>query len=493
MSANVLNFINGEWLPAISGEVFDNLNPATGEVIGTVPSGDKRDIDRAVAVAAAAQREWAKVPAPERGNLVFRVWRLMQERVDELAKALTIEEGKIFPEARGEVLKAAILMEFLAGEGRRMNGETIPSQTPGVFSFTIRQPLGVAGLITPWNFPIAIPAWKIAPALVAGNAVVLKPAEQTSWTAQLVVRLFEDAGAPKGVVNMVCGMGETAGAALVEHPDVAALSFTGSTEIGRHIYAEGAKRHKKVQCEMGGKNPIIVLADADLDAALAATAQGAFGSTGQRCTATSRAIVQSEVYDEFVRRIVGMAREVRPGSGLDDGVTMGPSVDDKQLDVVLRYMKIGIEEGATLEVGGHRLEDESLAKGYFPAPTVFSNVTRTMRIAREEIFGPVLSVIKVDGLDEAIEVANDVDYGLSASIFTRDMSQAFEFVHRIESGMTHVNAGTIGGEAHLPFGGIKATGVGEREMGTTAIEFFCELKTVFMNYGSGSAKKSAIY
>lgn len=489
---DVLNFIDGQWAPATSEERGKNFDPATGEALGTFPLSDRRDIERAVAAARAAQPAWAATPPPVRARVIYKAWELFLERKDELARALTLEEGKVLGESLGEVLKAANLLEFLAGEGRRMKGETIPSEIPGVFSFTQRHPIGVAALITPWNFPVAIPTWKIAPALVTGNTVVLKPAEQTPWTAQLVVKVFEDAGVPPGVLNLVHGLGDAAGAPLVEHPEVDLISFTGSTEVGRHIYARGAALHKKVQCEMGGKNPIVVLDDADLDAAAAAAAQGAFGSTGQRCTATSRAIVQRGVYDEFVKRIVALAREVKPGSGLDPAVTMGPSVDRNQLETVLRYVAIGKDEGASCLIGGERLTAGALAKGFFPAPTVFADVKPEMRIAREEIFGPVLSVIPVADLDEAIAVANAVEYGLSASIFTSDLRRAFQFVERVESGMAHVNSGTIGGEAHLPFGGVKATGVGEREMGPTAIDFFTETKTVYVNYGAGG-RKSSIY
>jgi aldehyde dehydrogenase (NAD+) len=493
MDVKVQNFINGAWCDPESGAYGDNINPANGRLLGSFALSDSRDIERAVAAAKTAQIAWAETTAPNRGDVVFRAWRLMLERVDELAEALTLEEGKVIGEARGEVLKAAKTLEFLAGEGRRLKGETVPSEIQGVFSYTLRQPIGIAGLITPWNFPVAIPTWKIAPAIITGNTVVLKPAEQTPITAMLVVKVFEDAGVPSGVLNMVCGMGEAAGAPLVEHPDVGCLSFTGSTDVGRMVYESGARNHKKVQCEMGGKNPIIVLPDADLDAAVSATAQGAFGSTGQRCTATSRAIVHRDIYDVFVKKVVEKAKTLKAGEGSDPQVNMGPSVDANQFDQVLRYMEIGKAEGACCEVGGERLTAGALSEGLFPAPTVFSGVTPEMRIATEEIFGPVLSVIKVDNLDEAIEIANNVDYGLSASIFTSDLRKAFHFVEKIESGMTHVNAGTIGGEAHLPFGGIKATGVGNREMGSTAIEFFTELKTVFVNYSSGGGRKSNIY
>lgn len=490
--ADVLNFIGGEWVAPSTGKYGDNIDPATGEVIGRFPLSDATDINRAVEAAKSAFVEWSKVPAPRRAEVVFKAWQLMWEHHEELAVALSREEGKVINEARGEVGKSARLLEYLAGEGRRLTGETVPSEIPNVFACTIRQPIGVAGLITPWNFPVAIPTWKIAPAIVTGNTVVLKPAEQTPVTAKLVVELFEKAGVPPGVVNMVCGLGPDTGAPLVDHPDVPMLSFTGSTAVGRSIYRSGAALHKKVQCELGGKNALIVMDDCDLDAAVKAAVQGAFGSTGQRCTATSRALVHRDVHDAFVEKIVAAAKDMRPGVGLDDGVGMGPSIDANQLDQVLRYIEIGKSE-ATCAVGGHRLTDGALAKGLFPAPTVFTGVTPEMRIAREEIFGPVLSVIVFDDLDEAIAIANGVEYGLSAAIFTQNISNAFTFLEQTATGMAHVNAGTIGGEAHLPFGGVKGTGIGHREMGKTAVEFFTELKTMFINYSPAAGRKSNIF
>lgn len=360
----------------------------------------------------------------------------------------------------------------------------MPSEIASTFACTVRAPVGVVGLITPWNFPVAIPVWKIAPALVAGNSVVLKPAEQTPTTAKIVTEIFAEAGIPAGVLNVVFGAGEEVGARLIDHPDVDAISFTGSTEVGLHAYAQGAKHNKKVQCEMGGKNALILLDDGDVDMAVAAAAKGAFGSTGQRCTATSRAIVHREVHDAFVAGVVEAAKQVRPGDGLDDDTTMGPSVDGRQLEQVLRYVGIAKEEGCHFELPPGRFEEGDLAHGFFPRPTVLTGVTPEMRVAQEEIFGPILSVIAVDSFEEAIAAANNSHYGLSSSIYTRDVAKVFNYVDHIETGILHVNSPTIGGEAQLPFGGLKKTGVGEREQGKTAIDFYTEIKTVYIDYAS---------
>jgi alpha-ketoglutaric semialdehyde dehydrogenase len=485
MPERIRNFIGGEWVEPSSQRWADNTNPAaTDEVIDQYPLSENTDLDRAVTAAEAAQPKWAEVPAPKRGAILFEAHRLMSERADELARALTREEGKVLPEAKGEVQKTLNLLEFIAGEGRRLKGETIPSEIPKTFAYTVRAPLGVVGLITPWNFPVAIPVWKIAPAVVAGNAVVLKPAEQTPTTARIVTEIFEEAGLPAGVLNTVFGEGEKVGARLIDHPKVAAISFTGSTKVGLYAYAQGAKDNKKVQCEMGGKNALILLEDGEVDLAVAAAAKGAFGSTGQRCTATSRAIVHESVHDEFVEGVVAAAKKVRPGSGLDPETTMGPSVDRRQLEQVLRYVEVAKKEGVNFELPAGRFEEGELAKGLFPRPTVLTGVTPKMAVAQEEIFGPILSVIKVSSFEEAIDVANDSAYGLSSSIYTRDVGQIFDYVDRIETGILHVNNPTIGGEAQLPFGGVKDTGVGDREQGPTAIEFYTELKTVYIDYAS---------
>ena len=489
----LLNHIDGEWVPSESDRTADNLNPAdTRQVLGKVVRSTPDDTRRAIDVAKRAQTAWRRTPAPKRGAILFEAVRLMKERKEEIAKALTLEEGKTLPEARGELMKSIVLLEFIAGEARRLNGATVPSEMPKTFAYTVRSPLGVAGLITPWNFPVCIPTWKIAPALVAGNSVVFKPASITPWTGELVTKVFLDAGVPKGVLNLVHGSGREVGQVIVEHPDVPALSFTGSNEVGSRLYEDGAKLLKKVQCEMGGKNPLIVLGDADVELAAVATAQGAFGSTGQRCTATSRAIVVDSVADEFVDRVVKLAEAMKVGNGMHDGVDVGPSVDEGQMNTVLRYHEVAKEEGAERRCGGGRLTGGDLAHGYFTAPTVYDRVGATSRLAQEEIFGPVLSVIRVKDWEEAIEVANNVEYGLTSSIFTRDVARAMEYVDEIETGMLHVNSPTVGGEAQLPFGGVKATGVGQREMGQTAIDFFTEWKTVYVDY-TGAKRESKLY
>ncbi len=486
MSERFLNYIGGEWTEGSGRDRIESLNPAdTRDVLGVAEDSTAADVDRAVEVAHEAFKTWRKVPAPVRGRMVAKASRLFEERAGSIGDVLTREEGKVRGEGRGEVQKCANIVDFVAGEARRFSGETIPSEMTDTFAYTVRCPLGVVGLITPWNFPVAIPAWKIAPALVAGNTVVLKGAEQTPWCSQLVVEVFRDAGVPDGVVNLIQGRGATAGARLVEHPGIEAISFTGSTEIGHMIYARGAARGASVQCELGGKNPIIILEDADLDMAAAATAKGAFGSTGQRCTATSRAIVHRSVVSEFVERMVAAAAEVVPGDGMNPATTMGPSVDDDQFGKVHEYLDIGKAEGVTVACGGGRASEGDLQHGYFTQPTVFADVSRGMRVAREEIFGPVLSIIAIDSFEEAIDVANDVEYGLTSSLYTQDIGRVMRYVDDIETGMLHVNSPTIGGEAQLPFGGMKKTGIGPREQGKTAVEFFSEWKTVYIDYTGG--------
>jgi aldehyde dehydrogenase (NAD+) len=487
------NFIDGEWATSVTNRTVANVNPAdTRHVLGQAVRSNEADTLRAIDAAKRALHGWKRVPAPRRGAIVFEAMRLMAERKEEIARALTLEEGKTLAEARGEVQKAVNLLEFVAGEARRMNGLTVPSEMPKTFAYTVRSPLGVVGLVTPWNFPVCIPTWKIAPALIAGNTVVLKPASLTPWTATQVVRCFTDAGLPKGVLNLVHGGGREVGQTIVEHKDVRALSFTGSNEVGIKLYEDGSKTLKKVQCEMGGKNPLIVLEDADVELAAVATAQGAFGSTGQRCTATSRAVVVDRVADAFVDRVVALAEAIRVGNGLHDGVTMGPSVDEAQMGTVLEFHGIAKAEGAKLCIGGKRLETGDLGHGFFTAPTVYDRVRPESRLAQEEIFGPVLSVIRVKDFDEALRVANGVPFGLTSSIFTKDVARAMEYVDEIETGMLHVNSPTVGGEAQLPFGGMKATGVGQREMGPTAIDFFSEWKTVYVDY-TGTKRETKIY
>lgn len=488
------NHVNGEWIPASGGDTLDNVNPADQrQVLGQVVASTPDDMNAAIAAAKAAFEGWRRTPAPKRGQVVAQAMALMIERKEELARALTAEEGKNLNESRGEVQKSINVMEFMVGESRRMNGQTIPSEMPKTFAYTVRAPLGVVGMITPWNFPVCIPAWKIAPALVAGNTIVFKPSELTPWTANIVSEIFLQAGLPKGVLNVVHGRGEDVGPTLVNHPDVAAVSFTGSNAVGTRVYGEAARHLKKVQCEMGGKNPLIVLEDADLELAAAATASGAFGSTGQRCTATSRAIVVEGVADAFVGKLLEHAKKFVPGNGLESHTAMGPSVSEEQMNKVLSYHRVADEEGAKRVYGtGERLTDGELAHGWFTGVTVYDHVKADSRLAMEEIFGPVLSVVRVKDWKEAIEVANSVPYGLSSSLYTQDVQRALEYVDEIETGMLHLNSPTVGGEAQLPFGGVKATGVGQREMGQTAIDFFTEWKTVYLDY-TGAKREGNLY
>jgi methylmalonic acid semialdehyde dehydrogenase len=487
------NFIAGKWTDSTSSKTAKNINPAnTDEVLGTVKQATRDEARAAVEAAIDAFRGWRSTPAPARGKIVGKAARLLEEHKEELATILTREEGKTLAESRGELQRSINVADFCAGESRRMNGETIQSELPSNFAYTIKQPLGVVACVTPWNFPVAIPVWKIAPALVAGNTVVFKPASLTPATAVRIVEIFEEAGIPPGVLNLVLGSGSEAGHEIINHPAVKAVSFTGSNEVGIRLYEEVSRRGAKVQCEMGGKNPVVILEDADLDLAVESTAQGAFGSSGQRCTATSRAVVVNDIADEFVERIAKRAQSMRIGDGLDPNTEMGPSVDESQFKTVLKYIDIGREDGATMVCGGTRATGNGLEKGYFVNPTVFDHVTPDMRIAREEIFGPVLSVLRARDFDEAMQIANDTEYGLSSSIFSNDAARIFRFVDEIETGMTHINSPTTGGEAHIPFGGIKGTGIGDREQGSTALDFYTELKVVYVDY-TGRKREGNLY
>ncbi|MBA3439864.1 MAG: aldehyde dehydrogenase family protein [Pyrinomonadaceae bacterium] len=487
------NFIGGEWTESSSSKSLDNINPAnTDDKLGIIKLATRDEARQAVEAAAEAFRSWRTMPAPSRGRMIARAARLMEDDKENLAAILTREEGKTLAESRGELQRSINVAEFCAGEARRLNGETIQSELTSNFAYTIKQPLGVVACITPWNFPVAIPVWKIAPALVAGNTVVFKPASLTPATAVRIVEIFVEAGLPKGVLNLVLGSGSEAGDEITNHKAVRAVSFTGSNDVGIKMYEQVARRGVKVQCEMGGKNPVVILEDADLDLAVESTAQGAFGSSGQRCTATSRAVVVNDIADEFVARLVKRAQGLRLGAGDDPQTDVGPSVDANQFKTVLRYIEIGREDGATLSCGGERAKGEGLSKGFFVQPTVFDHVTPDMRIAREEIFGPVLSVLRVKNFDEAMLVANDSEYGLSSSIFTNDAARIFRFVDEIETGMTHINSPTTGGEAHIPFGGIKATGIGDREQGSTALDFYTELKVVYVDY-TGRKREGNLY
>lgn len=487
------SYVNGQWIDSRSGKTAENINPAnTNDVIGTIEMASREEARSAVEAAYNAFRDWKRTPAPARGKIVAKAARLMEERKEELSAAITREEGKTLAEARGELTRAINVVEFCAGESRRMVGETIPSELPANFAYTIKEPHGVVACITPWNFPVAIPAWKIAPALVAGNTVVFKPATLTPATAVLLTEIFNEAGLPPGVLNLVLGSGSEAGDEIVNHPAVKAISFTGSTETGLRLYAQVAPRGVKVQAEMGGKNPVVVLEDCDMELAVESTAQGAFGSTGQRCTATSRAVVIDKVADEFVQKIVERAKSFRLGPGDESTTDIGPSVDEGQFNTVLKYIDIGREDGAELLCGGKRAEGDGLENGWFVEPTVFDRVTPDMRIAREEVFGPVLSVLRVKDFDEAIAVANDSDYGLSSSVFTNDTNLVYRFVDEIETGMTHINSPTTGGEAHIPFGGVKHTGLGAREQGSTSLDFYTELKVVYVDY-TGRKREGNLY
>ncbi|HEY0427184.1 MAG TPA: aldehyde dehydrogenase family protein [Pyrinomonadaceae bacterium] len=487
------NFINGQWVESSSDKTAQNINPAnTNDIIGTIKLSTRSEAREAVEAAYSAFKGWKNTPAPTRGRIVAKAARLMEEHKEELAQILTREEGKTLAEARGELSRSINVAEFCAGESRRLNGETIQSELPANFAYTIKEPHGVVAIITPWNFPVAIPVWKIAPALVAGNTVVFKPAEVTPATAVRICEIFEEAGLPKGVLNLILGKGSEIGDEIANHPAVKAISFTGSTEIGIKLYEQAARRGAKVQCEMGGKNPVVVMEDCDLDLAVESTAQGAFGSTGQRCTATSRAVVVDKIADQFVSKIVERAKKMRIGDGSDANTEMGPSVDEKQFGTVLKYIDIGREDGAEMLCGGRRAEGENLENGYFVEPTVFDRVTPDMRIAREEIFGPVLSVLRVRDFEEAMLVANDSEYGLTSSIFTNDPNLIFRFVDEIETGMTHINSPTTGGEAHIPFGGVKMTGIGAREQGSTALDFYTELKVVYVDY-TGRKREGNLY
>ena len=477
------NYIGGEWVASESGRTYAIHNPAHKSVVlGEFQSSVEADALKAVEAAKQGLNQWAETPAPGRASVLFKALDIMAQRADELAESITTEEGKPLADAQGEVKRAMNIIEYAAGEGRRMFGYTTPSELPNTVAYTVRRPLGVVAIITPWNFPLAIPAWKLAPALICGNSVVFKPASSTPMTAVKLVEVFQDAGLPAGVLNLVTGPGSSVGNAMVESPDVNGISFTGSTEIGTNIYAAGARYLKKVQCEMGGKNAVILLADADLDKALGGIVQGAFGSTGQRCTATSRVIVEDAIYDEFMKELIDRTSQLKIGDGIDLEVDVSPLASQAQLDTVTEYIGIGTEEGANLTYGGRALTGGEYDEGFYVEPTIFTDVDPSMRIAQEEIFGPVLTVFKARDVEEAVEISNNVKFGLSSSIYTKDLTAAFHYVNTVETGMVHINAPTLGGEVHLPFGGMKSSGVGQREQGTEAVDFFTEVVTVYVDY-----------
>src|SRR6266568_6553236 len=486
------NFIDGEWVDASTGETFENRNPAdTRDLVGIFQKSAKADVDAAVAAAKRAFTKWRLVPAPRRAEVVFRAAEILIERKEEYAREMTREMGKVLAETRGDVQEAIDAAYYNAGEGRRLFGPTVPSELPNKFAMAVRQPIGVCGMITPWNFPMAIPSWKLLPAIVCGNACVIKPAQDTPLSTFNLVQALTDAGIPKGVINIVTGFGSEVGTPLTEHPVVRAISLTGSSEVGRIVGATAAKTFKHCSLELGGKNPMIVLDDANLDLAIEGGLWGGFGTTGQRCTATSRIIVQKGVYSEFIERYVERAKKLKVGNGLDETVEMGPAINERQLATDLSYVDIAKNEGAKLVCGGNRLTESKYQYGFFMEPTVFIDVDPQMRIAQEEVFGPVVAIIPCDDLEDAIGIANGIEYGLSSALYTKDVNRAFSAIRDLDAGITYINAPTIGAEVHLPFGGVKATGNGHREGGIGAIDFYTEWKSVYVDY-SDTLQKAQI-
>ena len=491
MTQEYQNYIGGRWVAARGGERFERENPATGEPTGSYPRSQTEDVRDAVCAAQEAAKKWRAMPAPRRGEILFRAGEILLREKERFARDLTEEMGKVLKEARGDIQEAIDMTYYMAGEGRRAFGQTTPSELPDKFAMSVRAPVGVVGCITPWNFPMAIPSWKMMPAIVTGNTVVFKPSQFSPKSAYNLVKTLEDAGLPPGVVNLVFGEGAEVGAAVIENAGVDLISFTGSNAVGKQIAIQCAELGKPVSLEMGGKNAIIVMDDADVPLALDGVIWSAFGTTGQRCTAASRVIVQSGVYDEFAERLVQRAERLRLGNGLDEATDVGPVVNTSQLHKIDSYMGVGRDEGATLACGGATTNVGDLGSGYFFQPTVFTDAKPGMRIAQEEIFGPVTALIRVETLDEAIEVNNGVPYGLSTSIYTRDVNRAFKAIEGITTGLVYVNAGTIGAEIHLPFGGTRGTGNGHREAGTAALDTFTEWKTVYIDY-SGKLQKAQI-
>jgi len=477
------NFINGEWVEPRGGRAFENRNPAnTDELIGMFPASTPEDVETAIEAAQEAFRSWRLVPAPKRAEILFRAAELLVRRKEDLARDMTREMGKILAETRGDVQEAIDMTYYMAGEGRRQFGQTTPSELPNKMCLTVRMPVGVCTMITPWNFPMAIPSWKIMPALILGNTVVFKPASDTPLSGYNLVQVLHEAGMPRGVINIVTGSGSQVGTPLMTHKTVQLVSFTGSTEVGRKVSEACAPGFKHCQLEMGGKNIILVMDDANLDLAVDGAIWGGFGTTGQRCTAASRVGVHKKVYGEFVERFVERAKALKVGDGLDPTTEMGPCVSESQLRTVMEYVAIGRNEGAKLVAGGHRLDKGAYAKGWFHEPTIFIDCDPNMRIAQEEIFGPVVSVIPIDSLEHGIEVANGVEYGLSSSIYTRNLNVALRAARDLHTGIVYVNAPTIGAETHLPFGGVKNTGNGHREAGVAALDFYSEWKTIYVDY-----------
>jgi len=486
------NYIDGQWVKSSSGKTFENRNPANqDDLIGTFQDSNAADVKTAVAAAKKAYDSWRLMPAPKRAEFLYHVGDILKRRKEEMAREMTREMGKVVDETKGDIQEAIDMAFLAAGEGRRLFGVTTPSELNNKFNMAVRMPLGVAGLITPWNFPMAIPAWKGMAALICGNTVVIKPASLTPLSVILLTEAFEEAGLPAGVWNVVTGGGREVGEPMLSNDDIRVISFTGSTDVGRDINVKCASTFKHVHLEMGGKNVIIVMDDADVDLAVDGALWGAFGTTGQRCTASSRLVVHDKVYDQFVEKLAARVKKLRVGNGLDKDVEMGPAVSASQLKSNLEYVKIGQDEGAKLVAGGNKLTDGDYAKGFFMEPTLFADVKPDMRIAQEEIFGPVTAVIRCHSLEEAISIGNGVKYGLSASIYTRDINRAFVAMRDMYTGLFYVNAPTIGAEVHLPFGGVKETGNGHREAGVAGIDVFSEWKSIYVDY-SGNLQRAQI-
>jgi alpha-ketoglutaric semialdehyde dehydrogenase len=486
------NYIDGKWVKSRSGKAFENRNPAnTDDMVGTFQDSTADDLNAAVDAAQRAYEKWRLTPAPKRAEFLYQAGNILKRDKEKIAREMTREMGKVLDETRGDVQEAIDMAFLAAGEGRRLFGVTTPSELSNKFNMAVRMPLGVAGLITPWNFPIAIPAWKGMAALICGNTVVIKPASLTPLSVIMLAEVLEEAGLPAGVWNVVTGGGREVGEPMLKNEKVKVISFTGSTEVGRDISVACAPQFKHVHLEMGGKNVIMVMDDADVDLAVDGALWGAFGTTGQRCTAASRVVVHDKVYDQFVEKLAGRAKKLRVGNGLEKGVDMGPASSASQLETVEKYVEIGIDEGAKVVAGGNALRDGEYAKGFFHEPTVFANVKPDMRIAQEEIFGPVTAVIRCHSLEEAIEIGNGVRYGLSSSIYTRDVNKAFVAMRDMYTGIFYVNAPTIGAEVHLPFGGTKETGNGHREAGVAGIDVFSEWKSIYIDY-SGNLQRAQI-
>ena len=485
------NFIDGRWVDASTESTFENIDPATGELIANVAKSSTADVDRAIEAARRSLDTWRLYPAPKRGEILYRAGEIALRRKDELAREMTREMGKVLAESRGDVQEGIDMTYYIAGEGRRQFGDVVPAELPNKWAMSMRHPVGVVAAITPWNFPFAIPTWKIMPALILGNTIVFKPASYTPLLAVRLVEILEEAGLPKGVLNLVLGSGGDLGDHLVSHPGVDLISFTGSSDTGSHISEIAGRLLKRVSCELGGKNAIVVLDDADVDLSLDGIVWSAFGTSGQRCTAASRVIVHKGVATDLVDKLVGRAKKLRLGNGLDTSTDVGPVVSSSQLERVHSFIPIAEKEGATVAAGGRVPMEGPLAKGFFHEPTVLVDVKPNMRVAQEEIFGPVTAVIEVSSVDEAIKVLNSTKYGLSSSIYTRDVNKAFRFMRDAETGIVYVNAGTIGAEIQLPFGGMKATGNGHREAGRAALDVYSEWKSIYVDY-SGKLQRAQI-